>query len=266
MAKITILIEGIGLIYQKESKWKVLFPFDSQHRVKFVWKEGGRNNIQPLAMEGCRINIAVDTPASSHTVNSNVFTEFFNITTVHENGVKVKSFWNDLGVLLTIPNSTLSRKDPTNSTFIVTKRGRKIRDLGQIGYSAKAEIELGEGGRLTVEAKDAAGVTFFSKVFADQDFTIKFDNNCPNGAPTEITDFEMLYNILEDIPPASTPKRKFSIERYPKPNLESSSDFVNLITIALKNLFEILNTNLSANEEGVPCHMVISGDPVADLP
>jgi hypothetical protein len=281
MAKITILIEGIGLIYEKADKWKVLFPFDSQHRVKFMWRVGVQDNIELLAMEDGEINISVKYPENNHTVDTTIFNSFFNIKDVHENGLATKSDWNERGVLLSIPNATMSRRDETKSKFIVTKKGKKIKDLGSIGYNAKAEIDLKEGGSLTVEAKNADGV-FFSRTFSGQDLTIMFDNDCPTGLATEITDFAMLYSILEDIPTnPQDPKRRFSIERHPdsKPKLlfeinadsklklttKSLSEFSSLAEKFLINPRQFLNTNLKMGEVGVPCHMVIS-DKTEKLP
>jgi hypothetical protein len=48
MAIFTIKLEGIGLIYEKENVWKVLFPFNRQHRVNFIWKGEGKTNNESL--------------------------------------------------------------------------------------------------------------------------------------------------------------------------------------------------------------------------
>jgi hypothetical protein len=132
-----------------------------------------------------------------------------------------------------------------------------------IGYSATAEILLDANGSVKVEAtKD--NKPYFLKTFAGQDLTIKFDNDCPSSQPTEITDFENLYNVIEDV---DSSKRRFSIERVEKTPLKKidSIPLNDILKNALNtassnnNTFE---TNLAPFEEGVPCHLVRSSEPL----
>lgn len=287
MAKVTILIEGIGLIYQKtfeanpeNNRWKVLFPFDRQHRVKFIWRQEGHTNSVPLASENGKINIIVKNPDQSNHAEGTDFDKFLDINSVHTRGIKEKDDGKDSRVLLTIPNAKLSCDNITDSKFFITKNGATHTVATfpkQIGYSASAEINLGESGSVTVEAKNANDDTIFSKLFSGQDFTLKFDNNCLFGPPTEITDFEMLYDIIQDVDDTTgNPRKKFSVERVEKAKSVGKVEIEKTDSLGFKDSLNkilsgdilkeilsklgILNTDLEPFVEGVPCHMATSSD------
>lgn len=271
MAKIIILIEGVGLIYEKndgenpsENHWKILFPFNNQHRVNFIWKQEGHVNNEPLALEGGEINISVENATSEHAVGD-MYDRFFDVKSVHTNGVKLKPNWEKSGIFLSIPNARLSCVKETLSTFIITEQGVQIpnNQATSIGYSATAEIVLDANGSVKVEAtKD--NKPYFLKTFAGQDLTIKFDNDCPSSPPTEITDFENVYNVIED---AMSSERRFSLERVEKTPLKKSDSMPlnDILKNALNNASSnssTFETNLAPFEEGVPCHLVKSSEPL----
>jgi hypothetical protein len=215
-----------------------------------------------------------DGASSSHKQGKD-YDKFLDISKIHKDGIKKKQDWMQRGITLAIPNAELSCDNLTNSTFIVKdENGYSVSDKKAIGYSAEAVIELKPNISLTVEANDSNKKVVFSKTFPpNQDLTVKFDNDCPYGPPTETTDFEMLYDVLEDSTDLlGKPPKRFVVERVEKAPFKESS-LSSLWSVAndlskielfgnlgLSGIFKLFNTNLEPNKEGVPCHMCISSD------
>lgn len=241
MAKITVDIKGIAMIYHKgDGIWKILFPFDGCHTVKF----SSSLDAGEISLAGqSHVRVITENPLSRFGIGSN-YDAFLDMTAdyMHEDGVKAKSDWQQKGVLLAIENAVFSVDEMTKSKYRVTEEGKTKKDFAYIGYSGKAEIE---SEKVTVEVPGLAG---FPRVF-DEDCRLVFDNDCRQFDLRETSDFQMFYSLIED---RINPGRQFTTERDAVVQSEESQS---------STFPPMEDTNPAPDEEGLPCHQVIIGDP-----
>jgi len=227
--------------------WKVLFPIDDCHTVKF--KSSGTNDGEvSLAKHGLATIKTAGKTGSKFEIGDN-YTDFFDLTAgySHKNGIKMRAGWQDKAVLLTIENAKFSVKERTHSRFQLKKAGKVVKDLNHIGYSGKAEIE---GEEIIVEVE---GLDGFPKSFTE-DCTLTFDNDCPAGNHRDTTDLVMLYEIIEDKIDAA---ERFTIERDPRDKAPKPA-----AGHSVKSKPTSINdTNVPAREPGLPCHKVQVSQP-----
>lgn len=206
MARVKINSEGIGVIYQKDNIWKILYPFGNCHQVNIGYKLEGSSQLIDLGSFGrakTKLEFSTDKQNES-AVKGYSFPTLFDMTDdyAHINGVKLKDNWMEQGVLFEIHNATLNVVT-TNSRYEL-KRGDSYIRLGYIGYSISAVIDLAEE---EIFSLDANGTSLFSPQIG-QSYEIWVNNDCNDAAinsEAEVdrelrntTDFAMLYNILED--------------------------------------------------------------------
>ncbi|CAN5693943.1 hypothetical protein BH20ACI4_BH20ACI4_25880 [soil metagenome] len=263
MTTITIKTRGIGLIYQKDGKWKEIFPFGKCHEVKFRYKKDGESNGTPpksWAGKNRKISITV-SKAASQTGEGDGFDNFFDITEnlAHKNGIKKTDKWNEKGVLMEIDDAEFSVDEMTLSHYNLHREDDGfIKELGEIGHSGKAVIELQPGGFVKISlTEDGNEIEFKTFNFDDGSHTVFFDNDCDLPDERSTSDFQMIYDIIEDKDP-NHKNRKFKIDRHPKDKPKKDKSVENK---------EILSTNPAAGEEGLPCHKAVIKDAASsDLP
>lgn len=263
MTQITIKTKGIGLIYQKDGKWKEIFPFGKCHEVKFSFKKDDDPNStepKPWAGKNRKINITV-SKAASETAEGDEFDSFLDITGgfAHSNGVKKLENWNENGVLLEIEDAVFSVDEMTNSRYNLHREDDSlIQELGKIGHSGKAVIELQDGGFVKISLmEDGSEIESETFAFSDGSHTITLDNDCDQTPMLSTSDFEMIYNVIEDNDP-NHKDRKFKIDRHPDDKPKNDAPIGNK---------DMLSTNPLAGEEGLPCHKaVIKNVAASDLP
>jgi len=255
MVNVTIIIRGVGLVYprQEEKSWKILFPFDDCHEVKFKTSETDPGI--PLAKPGQKIRIhTVGEPASAFAVGAD-FEKFLDITSPqsHRNGIKAKGNPTDNSVLVTIENAKFSVFEFTRCRMQLMNAEKVVVQPKQIGYSGRADIK---GEKVTIEVE---GVTGFPKTF-DEDTIIYLDNICPRQLSETIltadgkiefsdagpSDFEMLYEIIEDV---ITPEKKFIVDRDPLQNPGADGLLFTGVT---------LEDNMVEGEPGRPCNLFVA--------
>lgn len=116
MAKFTIIIKGISLIYQKNGLWKAIFPFGGCHYVNFSVKDL-IPNIR-LAVPNTQIRIT-SRNASSDTDAGSSFNQFLDLTNAsysHEK-IMVKNNWPEHSALMSIENAVFSVYETTHSKY-----------------------------------------------------------------------------------------------------------------------------------------------------
>lgn len=250
MAKFTFFIEGIGLIHQKvdmadptKSKWKIIFPFDGCHQVKFSYPKNGVYKTEVFGKPKTIISISVSDQTSKHEKGDN-FGKFLDLSRsdLHGKNIILKRNWDSHSALLEIPFARFSLKEETYSKFVAKGGGLSSPiDLGSIGYSAKASIA---GKTLTVKATEK-GTVIFNESF-NSDSILKIDNNCGGQPPTNETDLKELYkHIIKD---KGNESKMFKVERNPPVNLPPSK--------RRKAPLKVDNTNVEPGIAGVPCHVV----------
>jgi hypothetical protein len=192
MATVNIIIKGIAMVYHKgDGLWKIMFPFGDCHETKF--KEGSEDPGIPLAGANREIRILTENPSSSFEINEN-YRDFLDLTAdySHSNGVRLKDDWHEKAVLMSIENAEFSVYEHTESEHMMTNGNNVTFAPAQIGYSGQASIS---GERVVVEVDDHPQ---FPKIF-EQSCTLIFDNDCEQGATREISDFDMVYSLVEDM-------------------------------------------------------------------
>lgn len=243
---VTIILQGVGMIYQKNDLWKIIYPFDDCHTLKFSFHEDGKLDeaiIGSLAAgNNTTIEIVTNLPSPGATEGEN-FTKFFDLTEADAHSSGIQRIANN-GVLLTIANATLDIYEMTQSNYVLKENGTIIKELGLIGYSAKAEIELGPGETFSILVNG-------SKILEGESnlsYILNFNNHCyrpPNAFAEDTTDFLMLYDVLED---ASIGGRRFEVARHPDDLPPASS------ASGSSTLF--FDTNPAPLAKGLPCHKV----------
>ena len=246
MAKFTIVIKGIAIVYHRDDDvWKVILPFAGCHRVLFSY-----DNQRPrsFAQGGVTIEFKADDPVSEFA-EGNDYDTFLDLTfaRAHSKGIRRRGDWHDKGVLMTIPNASFSVFESNNSRYrLVDPNNTVVHDFDRMdmGYYGVAEIDARE---LTMT------VTGYEEpwIFA-QDTELLFDNECHGDEvmTDQFGDIKLVYNILQD---RNSPGSRFDTRRHqsdlPEPGKAQGR-----------------NGNPKPDlEDGLPCHMVVVGSP-GDLP
>lgn len=237
MAKVNIIIKGVAMSYHKsDGVWKIIFPFGECHKVKFKEKEASPGIA--LAGKNRRIRITTENPHSAFEIGDG-YNDFLDLTAdySHANGVKMQSGWDERAVLMTMENARLSAAEYTETKHLMVKANIVTLEPKKIGYSYKAEIE---SEKVIVDVDNHPE---FPRVF-DKDSTIIFDNDCHQAETRKVSDFEMVYNVVED---AIGKNERFVVAKVPE-ELESS--------FAAGTVFEGAADKRYKDSyiDGLPCH------------
>lgn len=263
MAKITILIEGIALSYQKDNRWKILFPFDDCHNIKFSYSSGSEDqDFGPLAKANRRIEIRTTGPViSTHSVGT-YYNDFIDFTAnySHKDGLEMLPDWNQYGILLTIQNALFRLFEFTNTKSVLREVSGIVDPIvfgpEIVGYSAMAHIETGEGGSVELVQIDD-GVETPIKSFSS-DARLIFDNNCDEINPN--SDTEMLYQLVKG---KDTDTQRFSSVRDPDDPHIAQPQF-SPIQPQSQSILGIDNTEnppVASDDDSVPCHKFRASKP-----
>jgi hypothetical protein len=221
--KINLINNGLAIFYHKnDGVWKVIFPFDNDHKINFSFKktkiiESAANNDGEIEINKNIIEELVSHPISLSAANREIsieaanvlppdspessdFSEFIDMTAnySHSGGVKLKDGWREHGVLMKVPDAIFFMEQSTSKEFMLRPQNSFIGvDLGTIGEVVGGRIVLNDGGSLAlkIDGKDLIPPINFEE---NADYTLIFDNDCAtvNGMGKE--DFSYYYNLLED--------------------------------------------------------------------
>lgn len=239
MALVKILIKGIAMSYHKDDGlWRVLFPIGDCHKIKFT-KDGSGTGMA-LAKKNRRIRIRTEG-AKSEFAAGDKYDEFLDLTAdySHNDGVTAKSGWANLAVLMTIENAKFSVDGMTNIDHFMLHEDIVTRSPKRIGYDGILEIDAE---KVIVEVD---GHSKFPQTFT-KDVTLTFDNDCGMFDPRKSSDFDMLYNVVDD------------------PNNVGKRFVMAKVTDQMKGLF-MAGTKLDNDAQrkvkdslafGLPCHKV----------
>jgi hypothetical protein len=239
MATVNIIIKGIALVYHKDDGlWKIMFPFGECHETKF--KEGFTDSGIPLAAANRQIRIRAENPSSSFEIDDNYY-DFLDLTAdySHVEGVRLKDDWEENAVFMSIENAKLSVHEYTATEHMLLSGNNVTFAPTNIGYSAEAAINCE---RVVVEVDNHP---LFPRVF-EQSCTLIFDNDCEQGAEREISDFDMVYNVVEDAQTAA--------ERFVVTKVTEDRDFPIVVGTVLDEKFDQKYKDPFA--KGLPCHIV----------
>jgi len=239
MAQVNIIVKGIAMSYHKnDGLWKVIFPFGECHKVKF--KEGSGDLGISLAEGNRQIRITTENAVSSFEIGEN-YDDFLDLTASysHANGVRMKDGWEEAAVLMTVENGKFSVDEHTETQHLMLKENSVTLEPTTIGYSGKIEID---SERVIIDVDDHPE---FPKVF-DSDCTLIIDNDCEQGETRIISDFDMVYNVVED---AAMENEKFVVTKAPE-----KAEF----PIVVGRIFDGAQGDKFKDPftRGLPCHMV----------
>lgn len=254
MPTLTIIVKGIGICYRKDPYWKILFPFDRHHKLKL---EIVGHNTLTLGIPQETISIEAMGATSTFGENNSDFDRFINITgnNGHSRGIRPLIGGNSRYALLTIKDGVFFQDEPTKCSYSLIKKQDSVVPPGTayavVGYSARIEVT---GEKFSIAAQHIPG----SPIQISSDSTIKLDNTCEKCNPDGDADFELIYNMVEDV---DDPDREFTIVRDPK---DDASPLTKIISAIAKILHEPIVFEVSDNPEsgkiGMPCNLVVSGD------
>ncbi|CAN5658869.1 hypothetical protein BH24ACI2_BH24ACI2_05530 [soil metagenome] len=201
--KITIIVKGVVLFYHKNGAAKFIFPIDADcHRISFSYKKGGENesSVEYLAQAGRIINITAQNANSTSGVGDGI-DKFIDLTAdySHIDGIKLKNGWRNNAVEMTIENAQLSLGNLSERTFILLENNIIKKKADKIGDSINAEIELEADGKVIVGYKTENQDVIVLESDAGSSYTLTFDNDCEMLPPTARNDFEMFYDLIEDV-------------------------------------------------------------------
>ena len=107
--------------------------------------------------------------------------------------------------MMEIQNAVFFMEDQVRTDFILLEDEKEKENVGKIGHSVRAEIELGENETVRV-LSDEAELFVADK---GESYNLIFDNDCPiESMSEEQNDFDMFYNIIED---AADSARRFEV-------------------------------------------------------
>lgn len=237
MATVNIIIKGIAMIYHKEDKiWKILFPISDGHNINFI--ENDNASGISLAEANRQIQITAQNPSSEFKIGDNYF-DFLDLTAdySHSNGVRLKDNWSENAVLMSIENAEMSIYEYTETEHMMLKENTVTLAPQRIGYSANAVIKS-ESVVINVNNHSE-----FPKIF-EEDCTITFDNDCGEGDKRKISDFDLLYKVVEGMDAAE--------ERYVVAKISENID----VPIFVGKVFEQDDDSKDPSARGLPCHLV----------
>jgi hypothetical protein len=239
MALVRIFIKGIAMNYHKDDGlWRILFPIGDCHEIKFM-----KNDTDPglaLAKGNRQIRIRTEGASSKFQTGDN-FDQFLDLTAEysHKDGVKVRDGWAEKAVLMTVENAKFSVDTLTNIDHFMLQGNKVTRSPGRIGYDGVLEIEAD---KVTVEVDDHAK---FPQSFTEDTILI-FDNDCGLFDPRKLSDFDMVYNVVDD---ANNPGQKFEMAKI----TDQMKGSLAAGTVLDHEDFQKVKDSLS---KGLPCHEI----------
>jgi hypothetical protein len=288
MALVTIKSVGVGVIYKKDSIWKILYPIADGHNVKISYKKGDDSNFNDLGSFG-KPNMRLELKTSKQIQNAdegNNFDTLFNMTRqeAHSNGLKLKDDWNQHGVLFEVHNAKIN-VIPTKGTYELVKAS-VYSELNNIGFSMEAIIDLGDGDEFSLFSNG----TDILKSEKGINYEISIDNNCTTQTQqleaqtmdfhskiaeidkisdffkiledqtqaANTTDFTLVYDMLEDLQDKNI---KVSVIRNRSLNNNTVSVIKSMVLANVPNLAHVLDTTDPYDgEPGKPCHLCYIGN------
>ena len=243
MARVNIIIKGIAMSYHKgDGLWRILFPFGDCHEIKF--KEDEESSGISLAGVNRQIQITTENVSSVFEIDSN-YDDFLDLTAdySHSNGIKMKDGGDQNSVLMSIENAKLSVYAYTENEHMLMHQNNVTFAPALIGYSALATID---SEKVFINVNDHPD---FPKVFK-QDCTLIFDNDCGEGDTREISDFDLVYSVVEGV---AAEEERFVVEKVPK-NIDHP-----IVVGMVYHPAEKDHKDPFAG--GLPCHMVRVSQP-----
>lgn len=253
MPRLTIIMKGVSLTYDRNGTWTTIFPFRNTgdcHQVRLIngpFNPGGT----PLAAPGGRFLVAATGSAVTAAPGTGFenFVDLTNSEYSHQR-LRMKDGWEEHAVVLTIEGATLMQHEPTKCHYRLRETGGITqRPFTIIAYSAEAVVDAG-----FITLDYGVGSTEIT-----QDTMLTINNECDQNLEDPSGDLALLYEyIIED---ADTPHRTFVIER--DPSEEPPPDFDYLFerhSVTVKNLARE-NNNPAKYERGIPCNKFIASNP-----
>jgi hypothetical protein len=254
MASLKIKLCGIGICYEKDDCWNVLFPVNQDHRLFFCF-DAFKGIKVPLDTPGRVFEIVADSGPSPASGSLNKLIDLTekqsgkNNPGLHTNGIKRQEHWRDYGVLLRVRGGIFHQGDTMFSRYMLTKNGKDHRPAEHFGYSAEIILPGRAGFLMTWSGRGALPIAGTSQ--------INFDNTCPN-CPTDDddADFSMVYKVIEDVDGHTEFKLKRHPDDAPHPKL------VNKLLGPLSSFGPVLGilTNPRVGDAGLPCNLVGASD------
>lgn len=295
MAKVTIESEGVGVIYQKDNIWKVLYPFGNGHNINVKYKKVGDENFTDLGDFG-RPNTKLEITTSHANANATKGVNFNTLLDLskYHNGLKLKNDWSQKATLLEVHNATLD-VITTKSRYVLkidfpVASTIPLKLLGNIGYSIKAVIDLPDGGAFSFANN---GEPLF-RVEEGQSYEIKICNDCYEQKSKNSLELQNKIEALKaELSKADNSEFFEKLDTINKDvaallEIQNTTDFAMLYNILEDKLlsgfrfsvvrdsrdmpkipFGILipdNTNPAPEEEGKPCHKTEVSDPDSTFP
>jgi hypothetical protein len=264
MVTLKINIVGIAVCYFKESDnlFKVLFPFDTNHRVKL--RAG--NIYMELGSPNCRVSVT-NAETKSEFPNFGGFLDITSPGKTHES-VKTVEEWEKHGVLLGVTGAKFSELASTFCRFGLNDKRTGARALREmvIGYSGQLELK---GSDIVMNVSSGSS-TFPIRISADTE--IVFDNSCLTcPGENQSADFDMIYSVLEDKQDAT---KQFFLARHPddmpKPSPGGTQGDMRISALqpgeqvetipSIGRIGHVDNNPLRATA-GLPCNIVVATNP-----
>jgi hypothetical protein len=208
MPKLTINLKGVGICYYMAPFFKVLFPFNPDHRIKFAFKPMGQPTEIELAKE--KRTVRIEASKADPFFTPPVFSEYIDLTKhveAHDEIEKVLD-WDKNGILLTINDGQFAPSSLSDCRYgLELKGGSETKRPVKIRFEGTVIID---DPRISIVI-DPPLTGFPDPIIYDRDGEITFDNTCPK-CPTkdDSFDFNLIYSVIKD----TTTTRQFAMKRY----------------------------------------------------
>jgi hypothetical protein len=197
---LNITIKGICICYLKNSVWKVLFPFDDCHKIKFSYKKNNETETTPVSLASSNGSIVFEVQNATTTAQAlTSFSKFVDLTDsfAHSNGLVMQTNWSNIAVEMEMPNAEFFAAQEKGDFLLLDQtETNTIHDYGKIGTVVGATIKIDTGGSLSMKVNGNEQFPL-NNWEEGATYTLKFNNDCDSMSPND-NDFEMLYDIIGD--------------------------------------------------------------------
>lgn len=261
MAKLTIHLKGVAICYYTVPLFKVLFPFNPDHLIKFLFNPVPGQPTE-IGLGKASRTVTITTSKVDPLFTPPVFSDFIDITAPGDSHDEIEKLpnWDDHGVLLTVNDGEFVQSKLSDCRFgLRLKGGSDTKDAVRIRYEGSFEIN---DPRISIAIYPPLAGFPDPIMFEGRTEEVTFDNTCPK-CPTDDDsfDFDMIYKVIKD----TTTTRQFAMKRYfwDKPFFLAKLLEVFVWGLgAKKKLFGIEpKTNPSRFAVGLPCNINVATKP-----
>lgn len=221
MPKLTIKLTGTGICYYKNELFKVLFPINGDHQLRFRFKPKGQpTQIELGGVKNRQVAISASKAQPVFIDPTADFAGFIDITAPGQAHPDIRPLaeWNKSAILLTINDGSFSSSVGSDCHYGLEEKTepkdtrRETMPPREIKFEAIVTIDDPD---ISMEVHPPLDGFPNPIKFDGTDQEISFDNTCPT-CPTkdDSYDFDLIYQVIEEVPTGGSAGRQLAMKRY----------------------------------------------------